>query len=164
MAKGSKKSDRSHAPRVENRRAYHDYHIHEKLECGIELMGTEVKALRGGRASLAGSFARVEPSGELFAYNVEIGAYENAPAAIQHEPKRPRKLLAKRRQIAELMTKTAAGSSTTLVPLAMYFNDRGFVKLEIGVATGKAAADKRQTIKKRESDRAIERAMTRKRI
>ena len=162
MAKRNQKPNM--APRVENRRAYHDYHILEKLECGVSLLGTEVKALRGGRASLAGSFARVEPSGEMFAYNVEIGAYENAPAAMQHEPKRPRKLLAKKRQIADLAAKTTTGASTTLVPLAMYFNDRGFVKLEIGLATGKAAQDKRQTIKKREATRDMERAMTRKRL
>jgi SsrA-binding protein len=163
MAKSGKQNV-NRAPRAENRRAYHDYAIVEKLECGIALLGTEVKALREGRATLAGSFARVEPSGEMFAYNVEIGAYSNAPSERQHEPKRPRKLLAKRRQISELGTRTGVGASTTLIPLAIYFNDRGIAKMELGVAIGKTHVDKRQTIKKKETDRAIQRAMTRKRI
>jgi SsrA-binding protein len=163
MSKAGKHNHKQ-APRVENRRAFHDYHIVERLECGISLFGTEVKACREGRCTLQGSFARIEPSGDLVAYNVEIGAYSNAPAAFQHEPKRPRRLLAKRREIADLTSKTTAGSSTTLIPLALYFSDRGLIKMEIGLAVGKSHGDKRESLKKRDSDRDIQRAMTRKRI
>lgn len=165
MAKGSgkKKSDSS-SPRIVNRKARHDYHIHESFECGIMLRGTEVKSIRSGRCSIAEAFARVEPATrELWLYNMDIGAYDHAAADRQHEAKSRRKLLVHRRQIADLMTQTMS-KGMTLVPLTLYFNDRGLAKIELAVASGKGHGDKRETTKKREADRDIRRAMTRKRI
>lgn len=161
MAKGKGNKPTNMSPRIANRRAFHDYHISEKLEVGIELRGTEVKSIRNGQVSLAEGFARVEPAtGELILYNVEISHYPHA-GENQHEPKRPRKLLAHKRQIHELADKTSS-KGTTLIPLAMYFQ-RGMVKLEIGVGTGKRHHDKREDLKKREADREIRRAMSRRR-
>lgn len=159
MVKG--KSDNL-TPRIVNRRAFHDYHIAEKLEVGIVLRGSEVKSIRKGQVSLAEGFAQVQPrTMELMLVNVDIAIYPQA-GENQHEPKRARKLLAHKRQIAELMGKTTS-KGTTLIPLAMYFV-RGMVKVEIGVAQGKHQQDKRQDMKKRDADKQIRRAMTRKRI
>lgn len=153
----------THSPRIVNRKAYHDYHVHEKLEVGIALRGTEVKSIRQGKVSLGEGFAMVErETGELWLRQVDIGLYGHAPAEAQHEPKRPRKLLARRRQIESLEGKTSA-KGMTLIPLALYFK-RGLVKMELGLATGKRKADKRETMKKKEHDKAMRRAMTRKRI
>ena len=164
MAKGRKKSAQpaTLSPRIVNRRARHDYHVQESLEVGVRLLGTEVKAVRLGRASIAEGFARVDPhSRELFLHNVEISQYPPA-GPNQHEPKRARKLLAHRREIARLAGLTAS-KGTTLVPLAMYFK-AGRVKLELGVATGKRQHDKRQDIKQRDAERDMRRAMTRKHL
>ena len=164
MAKGRKKSGQgaTMSPRITNRRARHDYHIEESLEVGVQLLGTEVKAIRLGRASVTEGFARVDPhSQELYLHNVEISQYPPA-GPNQHEPKRTRKLLAHRREIAHLAGVTA-GKGTTLVPLAMYFKG-GRVKLEVGVATGKRQHDKRQDIKQRDAERDMRRAMTRKHL
>ncbi|MBI1367788.1 MAG: SsrA-binding protein SmpB [Planctomycetes bacterium] len=162
MAKGKPKPNDS--PRIANRKAFHDYHIHDKFECGIVLRGTEVKAIRSGRCTLNDAFARVEPKTmELWLYNMDVGAYEHTAAAYQHEPKSRRKLLAHRKQIADLLVQTDS-KGMTLVPLALYFNDRGIAKVELAVAGGKGHADKRESMKKRESKREIDRAMTRKRI
>jgi SsrA-binding protein len=161
-SRSSKSKGAGHNPRISNRRAFHDYHIHDKLEVGIALRGSEVKSIRDGRVSLAEGYANVEPkSGELFLLNVEISHYPHA-GLNQHEPKRQRKLLAHKRQIQDLMGKTTA-KGITLIPLSLYFV-RGMVKLEIGVATGKRDYDKRQDLKKRESQREIQRGMTRKRL
>ena len=161
MAKGKTDKAANMSPRIANRRATHDYHISDKLEVGIELRGTEVKSIRNGQVSLAEGFARVEPgTEELILYNVEISQYPHA-GEHQHEPKRARKLLAHKRQILELMDKTSA-KGATIIPLAMYFL-RGRVKLEIGVGTGKQHQDKRQDIKKRDADREIRRAMSKRR-
>ncbi|MEX0887394.1 MAG: SsrA-binding protein SmpB [Phycisphaeraceae bacterium] len=150
------------SPRIVNRRAHHDYHIEEKLEVGVQLLGTEVKAVRMGRASIAEGFARVDPNTRgLYLHNVEISQYPPA-GPNQHEPKRTRKLLAHRREIASLAGITAT-KGTTLVPLAMYFKG-GRIKLELGVGTGKRQHDKRQDIKQREAERDMRRAMTRKHI
>ncbi len=150
------------SPRIVNRRAFHDYHISEKLEVGIVLRGSEVKSVRGGKVSLAEGFAQVDPRTlELFLINVDIGAYEQA-GENQHEPKRVRKLLAHRRQIDQLLGKISS-KGTTLVPLAMYFV-RGMVKVEIGVGEGRRQQDKRQDMKKRDAEKEIRRAMTRRKI
>jgi len=150
------------SPRIVNRRAFHDYHISEKLEVGIVLRGSEVKSVRGGKVSLAEGFAQVDPRTlELFLINVDIGAYEQA-GENQHEPKRWRKLLAHRRQIEQLQGKTSS-KGTTLVPLAMYFV-RGMVKVEIGVGEGRRQQDKRQDMKKRDAEKEIRRALTRRKI
>lgn len=148
------------SPRLVNRRANFEYAILEKLEVGIVLLGSEVKSVRNGQVSLAEGYARVEPAElGLYLYDVDIAAYAHAGPA-GHEPKRRRKLLAHRRQIKHLLTQLAVRGNT-LVPMAMYFV-RGRVKLELGIGRGKKSYDKRQGIKRREHDREIRRAMTRK--
>jgi SsrA-binding protein len=149
-------------PRIANRKAYHDYHVHESLEVGVALLGSEVKSIRASQVSLGEGFARVEPATtELFLYNVDIAPYAQAGPA-GHEPKRPRKLLAHKRQIDKLLTATSA-KGFTLIPLAMYFV-RGKVKLEIGVCSGKRQHDRREDMKKKDADKSIRQAMTRKRL
>ncbi len=156
-----KKDNTTLSPRIDNRKARHDYHIDHKVEVGIVLQGSEVKSIRNSEVSLGEGFARVEPNTmELWLYNVHIAPYRQAMGNNGHEPIRPRKLLAHRREIQRLYEE-AAGNKTTLVPLAMYFV-RGKVKLEIGVGRGKQAHDKRQDIKARSADRDMRRAMTRK--
>ncbi len=151
-------------PRIVNRKARHDYHILETLECGIILCGSEVKSVREGRVSLAEGFARIEPAtGELWLHDVDIAMYDKASGLAQHTPKTKRKLLAHRKELRELARETGAPGQT-LVPLAMYFNDRGIAKVQIGLAKGKARHDKRETLKKQQAQRAIQRGMTRKRI
>lgn len=150
------------SPRIANRRATHDYHISEKLEVGIVLRGSEVKSVRQGQVSLAEGYVMIDLKTEqLILSGVEISRYLHA-GQVQHETKRPRKLLAHKRQIRHLMGKTTA-KGTTIVPLAMYFS-RGLIKLEIGIGVGKKTYDKRQDMKKREARREIDRAMTRRRI
>jgi len=160
MAKGKNKRKQNLEPRIENRRAYRDYHVTEKLECGIVLQGSEVKSIRHGRVSLAEGYVGVNAQTmELFLFNVDIAMYDNA-GSNQHMPKGIRKLLAHKRQIEKLYgASTAKGA--TLIPLAMYFKD-GRIKVEVGVAEGKRDYDKRDDIKKREADRDIRRGMTRK--
>jgi SsrA-binding protein len=135
---------------AENRRARYEYAIESDLECGIMLMGSEVKSLRLGQANIAESYAEVK-EGELWLVNGSIARYEPAKTW-GHEERRRRKLLASRRQLAELWNATQR-KGMTLVPLVMYFNDRGLVKLKIGVAKGKKLADKRETEAKRDWNR-----------
>lgn len=132
---------------AENRRARFDYLIEETLEAGIELLGTEVKALRLGRANIAESYASPE-RGELYLINSYVPEY--APASqFNHEPRRPRKLLVKKRELHKLMG-AVERAGRTIVPLRLYFNERGKAKLEIAVAKGKNVADKRATQKDRD--------------
>ena len=146
--------------RIVNRKAHHDYAIHDKFEVGIVLTGSEVKSIRQGSVSLGEGFARVEKDGGLYLYGIDIGPYSQAKGANGHEPKRVRRLLAHKREIKRLATQTDT-KGTTLVPLSMYFL-RGHVKVELGLATGKATHDRREDIKTREADREIRRAMSRK--
>jgi SsrA-binding protein len=158
MAKGKGKDSSSNAPRITNRRAMHDYFIEAKLECGIALVGSEVKSLRAGKAQIAEAFARVE-RGELVLHGAHIDPY--APATkFNHEPLRERKLLAHRREIKKLES-AMKQKGVTLIPLAMYFKN-GRVKVEIGVAKGKQQHDKRDAIRKKEQDREMRRIMSRK--
>lgn len=151
------------SPRIANRKAFHDYHISEKIEVGIALQGSEVKSIRHGKVTLAEGFARVEPGNMgLYLYNVDIAPYAPATGVAAHEPQRPRKLLAHKREIAKLLD-LSGPKGATLVPLAMYFV-RGMVKVELGIASGKQAHDKREDIKKRDAARDIQRGMTRKKI
>jgi len=143
------------SPRILNRRAMHDYFISAKIECGLALLGSEVKSLRLGRCQLNESYARVE-SGQLVLHGCHIDPYEKA--AVNHEPLRERKLLAHRSEIRRLEGATAE-RGTTLIPLAIYWKD-GRAKIEIGVGHGKQQHDKRQSIKKKEQDREVRRAMT----
>lgn len=132
---------------AQNRRARFDFFIDETLEAGIMLTGTEVKSLRNGRASVNESYAGLK-GGELFLFNAYIPEYLQAGRWLQHEPKRPRKLLIRRRELDKL----AAGikqKGVTLIPMSVYFNDRGMAKVELGIATGKKKHDKRNTEKER---------------
>ena len=134
---------------AENRKAFHDYHILETFEAGIALLGTEVKAIREGRVNLRDSYASVE-GGEVFLSNVNISPYSHRGYA-EHEPLRRRKLLLRREEIRKLIGKTVE-RGMTLVPLRLYFK-KGRVKVAISLAKGKKEYDKRETIKKRETDR-----------
>jgi SsrA-binding protein len=146
------------APSIHNRKAFHEYHIQAKLECGIVLVGSEVKALRLGKANLAEAFARVE-DGQLILYGLHIDPYDQA-SYLNHLPLRERKLLAHKREIKRLEAETAI-KGTTLIPLGIYFKE-GKVKVEIGVAHGKHQHDKREAIKKKDQDRELRRSMTRR--
>jgi SsrA-binding protein len=146
------------SPRIANRRATHEYFISAKLECGLALLGSEVKSLRWGRCQLAESFARIE-NGQLILHGCHIDPYEKA--AINHEPLREKKLLVHKRELRRLESEVAV-RGTTLIPLAIYFKN-GIAKLELGVARGKQQHDKRATIKRKEQDRELRRAMTRRR-
>lgn len=134
---------------AENRKAFHDYHVLETFEAGLVLLGTEVKAIREGRVNLRDSYASVE-DGEVFLYNVNISPYSHRGYA-EHEPLRRRKLLLRREEIRKLIGKTVE-RGMTLVPLRLYFK-KGRVKVAISLAKGKKEYDKRETIKKRETDR-----------
>lgn len=135
---------------AENRRARHDYFIEDDLEAGIMLEGSEVKSLRQGKANIAESYAAVE-QGELWLINAYIPAYAQAKT-FGHEERRRRKLLVNRRELARLWQGTAR-QGMTLVPLSLYFNDRGRAKLALGIARGKKMADKRATEAKRDWER-----------
>jgi SsrA-binding protein len=141
-----------------NRKARHDYAILDTFEAGIALTGTEVKSLRAGRASLVDGFAQ-ETGGEIFLHGVHIPEYVQGTWT-NHEPRRTRKLLLKRLEIDRLIGKTRE-SGLTLVPLSIYFAD-GWAKVEIGLARGKKAYDKRDALAKRDSDREITRALGRR--
>jgi SsrA-binding protein len=155
------KSEREQAQKsiAENRKAFHDFHIVETYEAGIVLQGTEVKAIREGNVNLRDSFARVE-SGEVWLYNVHINPYSHRGYA-DHEPTRRRKLLLHRREIRKLVGRTTE-RGMTLVPTRMYF-DNGHVKVAIGLAKGKKAHDKRETIKRREAERETRAAVKERR-
>ena len=150
------------APEIENRRARHDYAIEDTLECGIELLGTEVKSIRDGKMSLAEGFvmARAEPP-SLELHGVHIDEYPPAGRDRQHEPRRVRKLLAHRREIVRLATEVKA-KGVALVPLKVYFT-KGRAKLLLGVGKGRKKGDKRQAIAEREMRRDIDREMGRRR-
>lgn len=142
-----------------NRRARHNYHIEETVEGGLVLTGTEVKALRAGRASLQEAFARVE-RGEVWLYHMHIPPYE-AGNIFNHDPLRTRKVLLHQREVSRLLGK-AQQKGYTLIPMRLYFK-RGFAKVELAVARGKREYDKRETIARREAQREIERAVRRRR-
>jgi len=137
---------------AENRRARFDYFIEDTLEAGIVLMGSEVKSLRDGKANIAESYASVE-NGELWLINAHIPQFSHAKAAaFSHDERRPRKLLVNRRELARLWQATAR-QGMTIVPLRLYFNQRGIAKVLLGVAKGKKAPDKRATEAKRDWQR-----------
>ena len=140
-----------------NRKARHDYHIDDVYEAGLVLMGTEVKALRQGRASLADAFASVSNDGEIWLERAHIPEYTQGTWT-NHETRRRRKLLLHRDEIEKIAAETRE-KGLTIVPLALYFKD-GRVKVEIGVARGKKNYDKRQTLRERQDRREAERAMS----
>jgi len=143
-----------------NRRARHDYHIEQVVECGLELTGTEVKSLRAGQAKIDDGYARIKGD-EVYLIGVNIAHYPQAAGTLQHEPLRERRLLLHRRQIAEL-ERHVKQKGQTLVPLAIYFK-KGWAKCEIGLAVGKKLYDKRDSIKQRDQQRDIQREMNRRR-
>ncbi|WP_138469024.1 SsrA-binding protein SmpB [Poseidonocella sp. HB161398] len=154
MAKA--KSDPNYKVIAENRRARYDYAIEDDIEVGIILMGSEVKSLRLGGSNIADSYANVE-DGELWLINGYIAPYEQAKTW-GHEERRKRKLLVSRKELAKLWSATQR-EGMTLVPLVMYFNHKGLVKLKIGIAKGKKTQDKRATEAKRDWDRQKQRLL-----
>jgi SsrA-binding protein len=140
---------------AQNRKARYDYHIHDTYEAGIVLSGTEVKSLREGRANLVDAFATVD-NGEVWLRGAHIPEYSHGTWT-NHNARRTRKLLLNRREISKI-DRELATSGMTLVPLSLYFSD-GYAKVEIALATGKRAYDKRQTIAARESRREADRAL-----
>lgn len=134
---------------ADNRKAYFDYHILETFEAGIALLGTEVKGIREGQANLRDSYARLE-KGEVWLFNVHINPYSHR-GYVDHDPKRKRRLLLHRHEIRKLIGKTVE-KGLTLVPTKLYFK-HGKVKVAIALAKGKQAHDKRETLRKRETDR-----------
>jgi SsrA-binding protein len=152
-----RKDHPSFAPRINNRRALHDFFITAKIECGISLQGSEVKSLRQGKANLQEAYAQIE-RGELILHQCHIDPYDKATIAWNHDPMRDRKLLVHRREIHKLVDELKDGHMT-LIPLAIYFKE-GRAKVELGVAKGKKQHDKRNAIKKKEMDREMRRAIT----
>ena len=138
---------------AENRKARHDYTVLDSLECGIQLSGTEVKSVRRGGVSLAGSYAAVL-KGELWLVGADISAYEFGNR-FNHDPKRDRKLLVHAKEVQELKMKTEA-KGLTLVPLRLFLK-RGRIKVDLGVCRGKALHDKRDALKKKALKRDLER-------
>jgi len=142
-----------------NRKAYHDYLIEDTFEAGMVLSGTEVKSLRAGRASLVDGFATVR-AGEIWLEGVHIPEYTEATWT-NHPPRRRRKLLLNKAEIAKLIQKDKE-SGYTIVPLSMYFKD-GYAKVEIALAKGKRTYDKRQTLRKQQDEREAQRAISARR-
>ncbi len=143
-----------------NRKAHRDYDVIETAECGVELKGSEVKSLRDGKINLNDSFARID-KGEVFLYNTNISPYAQA-SYLNVDPVRQRKLLLHKKQIIKL-TSLLTQKGLTLVPLKAYFNDKGFAKIELALCKGKKLYDRREDIKKRETNLAMRRAMNRRR-
>ncbi|MBF9048145.1 SsrA-binding protein SmpB [Rhodobacterales bacterium LSUCC0031] len=154
MAKGN--DNKNYKVIAENRRARFDYAIEEDLEVGIVLQGSEVKSLRQGAANIAESYAAVE-EGELWLVNCYIAPYAQAKTW-GHEERRRRKMLASKRELSRMWNATQR-QGMTLVPIVMYFNDKGFVKLKLGIAKGKKLADKRETSAERDWNRQKQRLL-----
>ena len=142
-----------------NRRASHEYEVLDRLECGVVLTGTEVKSLREGSTSIEDAYAKIEGD-EVWLIGSDIPEYAMGNR-MNHKPKRPRKLLMHRREIARFAGK-ASQRGYTLVPLRMYFKN-GRAKVELGVCRGKKLHDKRESVKKKDADREIRRALSEKR-
>ncbi|MGP3696978.1 SsrA-binding protein SmpB [Rhodobacter sp. NSM] len=152
----AKHSDPNSKLIAENRRARFDYFIEEEIEAGIMLLGSEVKSLRQGGSNIGESYASVE-EGELWLINGYIAPYLQAKTW-GHEERRKRKLLVSKRELARLWNATAR-EGMTIVPIRMYFNDRGIVKLKVGIAKGKKFSDKRETSAKRDWGREKQRLL-----
>ena len=152
MANKKNKSDKKNQSIViENRKARHDYFVEDSVTCGIVLSGTEVKSIRSGKAQLKDSYAKIE-KGELWLYNCHISPYQFGNR-FNHEPLRKRKLLLTKKEIIKLSSKIKE-KKLFLIPLKIYFS-RNWAKLELALAKGKKMYDKRETIKKKELQRAI---------
>ena len=154
MAKAKTAREEAQKIIADNRKASHDYHLIETFEAGVALLGTEVKSIREGGANLRDSYARIE-GGEVWIYNVHIRAYSNRGYS-DHEPTRKRKLLLHHAQIKKLQGRVQE-KGLTLVPLDIYFNQDGIVKVNIAVAKGKRGPDRREDLKKRDLERETRR-------
>ena len=155
------KNDHSTTTRItQNREARHYYHILETVEAGLALKGTEVKSLRNHQAALKGSFVRLANE-ELFVYNLHIAPYEHG-SIFNPDPIRERKLLLRRAQIRDLTAKVQT-KGLALIPLSLYFNQRGIVKMELALAKGKRLYDKREALKKKDHAREMQRALKNRR-
>ncbi len=139
---------------IKNKKAYFEYHILDKYECGIELLGTEIKSIRSGKANLIDGFCTFVGN-ELYAFNIHISEYSMG-SFYNHEPKRNRKLLLTKKELRKLQIKTQ-DKGMTIVPLQIFFNERGFAKMEIALAQGKKLHDKRDTMKERDAKIEISR-------
>lgn len=155
------KADEGLTPRLvaDNRKASFRFEILETIECGVMLRGTEVKSLRGGKVSLEEAYARIK-DGALWLVDCDIPPYPQA-SVWNHEPKRLRKLLLHKREFLKFAGR-AQQKGLTMVPLKLYFNERGIAKVLVGLCKGKKLHDKRESIKKREVDREVQRAMRRR--
>jgi len=142
---------------ADNRRANFDYHLEDKFEAGLVLTGTEVKSLRHGQCMIAESHV-AEKDGELHLLNAHIPEYQQASQLLQHEPRRPRKLLLKKREVDKLMG-AVNREGYTIVPIRIFFNAKGLAKLEVALAKGKKQHDKRENEKKRDWNRDKQRIM-----
>ena len=139
---------------AKNKKAYYDYFIEDTLECGIELVGTEIKSIRGGKSSIKEAWCNIV-NGELFINNMHIAKYEHGNI-FNHDERRVRKLLAHRREINKLIGITAQ-KGYTLVPIEIYLNKRERIKVLVGICKGKHTYDKRQALKEKSINREIER-------
>ncbi len=156
MAAKSGKDKNKQGQVAVNKKAYRNFELVEKFEAGLELLGTEVKSLRDAQADLNGSYARVEDQ-QCWLVGATIAQYQQAGAR-QHDPTRKKKLLLHKAEIRKIKTKLEQ-RGFTLVPLRIYFNDRGLAKIELALARGKRQYDKRQAIAKRDQKRDIDRSM-----
>ncbi|MBI1216507.1 MAG: SsrA-binding protein SmpB [Alphaproteobacteria bacterium] len=145
---------------AQNRRARFDYFIEDTLEAGIVLTGTEVKSLRAGQASINESYADVKGN-EIFLVNAYVPEYNKAHVKLQHEVRRPRKLLLHRNQLNKLIG-AVQRKGTTIIPLAIFFNHRGLAKVLLGIASGKKQHDKREAVKTRDWQREKSRLLREK--
>ncbi len=139
---------------IKNKKAYFEYHILDKYEAGIELLGTEIKSIRAGKANLTDGFCTFVGN-ELFAFNIHISEYSMG-SFYNHEPKRNRKLLLNKKELHKLRIKTQ-DKGMTIIPLQIFFNERGFAKMEIALAQGKKLHDKRDSLKERDAKIEISR-------
>ncbi|APA66137.1 MAG: SsrA-binding protein SmpB [Maribacter dokdonensis] len=140
---------------IKNKRARFEYELQDKFTAGIVLAGTEIKAIREGRASISESFCEFNDNEELFVINMQIDEYSHA-SHFNHKPKAERKLLLQKRELKKL-SKEVKTSGLTIVPLRVFINDRGLAKMQIALAKGKKLYDKRETIKDRDNKRDLDR-------
>jgi SsrA-binding protein len=156
MAAKPQKNKSNKSPVMVNKKAYRNFEFVDKFEAGLSLLGTEVKSLREGTADLSGSYARID-NGQCWLVGASISQYKQAGSR-QHEPARRRKLLLHKTEIRKIGTKLEQ-RGFALVPLRLYFSERGLAKVELALAKGKRQYDKRQTITKRDQKREVERSM-----
>lgn len=146
-------------PEIRNRSAYFEFHIEEKWVAGMVLTGTEVKSLREGKASFNDAYCYLTSSGELFIRSLHISEYSHGTSA-NHDPLRERKLLLQKKELTKIGSRIRE-KGLTIVPLRIFMNEKGLAKIEIALAKGKKLFDKRESIKKRDTDREIKRHLNR---